>query len=55
MGYCIFGLLQFALQLLETKENTLFLVVNLNKINFLSLAIYFQTYEWFNAWLLVRF
>ena len=54
-GFCFFGMVQFSLQLEGREEDLFFTLIILNKVYFLSLAIYFQIFEWLNAWLLIRF
>jgi uncharacterized protein YqhQ len=53
-----FGVLsaaQFTTTTLCNNQILLGALININKINFLYLALGVQIYEWFNAWLILEF
>ena len=53
--YSALCITQFALTLVAQDQILLGFLVNINKINFMYLAISFQVFEWFNAWRIIDF
>jgi hypothetical protein len=55
--YSVFCILQFSLSLVLGDDEIFLLgfLVNINKLNFMYLAIAFQLFEWFNAWRIMDF